>query len=219
MRVVEGKVYNSKSDGQFIVLKKIDHDNYKVRFLETGFERFTCSSNIKSGSIRDKLKPILYGIGFIGVGEHRSSVYGKTTKPYDVWRGMLARCYGPRTQKNKSYAGCTVAKEWHNFQNFAQWYADNYPSDGKKYQIDKDIKIRGNREYSPEACCFVTPKENSNASVAKPYHLIAPDGKAHKGLNLSDFCKEHGLTRQKIGQVLLGKASHHKGWTAFKEEA
>ena len=78
---------------------------------------------------------------------------------------MLRRCYG----KNRTacYKGCTVHEVWHNLQVFAQWYNENYPKDGCDvvYQLDKDIKIKGNKEYRPEACQFVAQDVNLDARV------------------------------------------------------
>ena len=52
---------------------------------------------------------------------------------------------------------CTVDERWHNFQNFAEWYYDNYI---EGYHLDKDILFKGNKIYSPETCCFVPQEIN-----------------------------------------------------------
>ena len=70
---------------------------------------------------------------------------------------MLRRCYNERElNKQPTYRGCSVCDEWHNFQNFAQWYTDNYYEiDGECMELDKDILHKGNKIYSPDNCVFV----------------------------------------------------------------
>ena len=53
-----------------------------------------------------------------------------------------------------------MAKEWHTFSNFYEWFKD--PSNGYKkgYCLDKDILFKGNRIYSPETCSFVPSEIN-----------------------------------------------------------
>lgn len=126
---------------------------------------------------------------------------------------MLARCYDDETQKkNPTYVGCIVCDEWHNFQRFAKWYEDNHPRDGKKYHIDKDIKVKGNRVYGQDTCIFVTPKQNIVASVAKEYEFLSPSGEVTKIINLSEFCKKNNLCISTMVAVNNGRRKQHKGW-------
>ena len=49
-----------------------------------------------------------------------------------------------------------INKEWHNFQNFANWCEDSWRIwMDETWHLDKDILIKGNKVYSPETCCFV----------------------------------------------------------------
>ena len=76
---------------------------------------------------------------------------------------MLERCYSEKYQeKNATYKDCEVCEEWHNFQNFAKWYENNYYEiKGEKMCLDKDILVKHNKIYSPENCIFVPEKINS----------------------------------------------------------
>lgn len=82
---------------------------------------------------------------------------------YRLWQGVIIRCQPKswKTDRYKAYKGCFVCDEWKCFDNFLEWVND--PSNGYQdgYHIDKDILIKGNREYSPQTCCFV-PKEINN---------------------------------------------------------
>ena len=70
---------------------------------------------------------------------------------------MLKRCYSKKCQKKQpAYKGCIVCEEWHNFQNFAKWYEENYYDvDGERMCLDKDILVKHNKIYSPDTCIFV----------------------------------------------------------------
>ena len=75
---------------------------------------------------------------------------------------MLIRCYEPYTiNKYPTYIEVIVCKEWHNFQNFAKWYEENYYEIGKgKMHLDKDILFKGCKIYSPKTCIFVPERIN-----------------------------------------------------------
>lgn len=53
--------------------------------------------------------------------------------------------------------------------------------------------------------------------ISKNFVLTAPDGTVHRGRNLFDFCKAHGLTQSAMSMALTGSRSHHKGWTGYYE--
>ena len=78
---------------------------------------------------------------------------------YQAWVGMLKRCYSAKSlERNPSYIGCTVFKEWHIFSNFREWM-ENLDWEGK--QLDKDVLFEGNKIYSADTCVFVSPLVNS----------------------------------------------------------
>lgn len=97
--------------------------------------------------------------GYTGKGNYKKSTHKKI---YEIWRDMLRRCYDEkRLKKYPTYRGCEVCEEWHNFQNFAQWYEENYYEiEGQKMCLDKDILIKGNKIYSPQTCMFVPHRIN-----------------------------------------------------------
>lgn len=97
-------------------------------------------------------------VGCNSKGKHKSFENGKHTKAYSVWRDMLRRCYDPNFQaKHPTYIGCTVDERWHDYQDFAEWhYNHDYSHEG--FELDKDLLILDNKNYSPETCCFV-PRE------------------------------------------------------------
>lgn len=113
------------------------------------------SSQLKDGRIKNPYKPRIYGVGFVGHGRHKPSKNGKDTHAYTAWSRMLERAYSSvKNENNRSYIGCSVAKEWHDFQIFGDWY-QTQEFKGPGYQLDKDILSPGNKEYGPNNCRFV----------------------------------------------------------------
>lgn len=102
----------------------------------------------------DKQRRLLFGVG---VNNSVDKVMG--TRAYNVWVGMLRRCYDTKSfVKHPTYKGCVVCDEWLDFLSFKQWF-DIYDRDG--YAIDKDIIKKGNKVYCPEYCCMVPQEINS----------------------------------------------------------
>ena len=91
---------------------------------------------------------------------------------------MLRRCYSEKHQNNNlTYIGCTVVEEWKCFQSFAEWYYESYNSDiMDRWEIDKDILIKGNKIYSPETCAFVPAEINSVFTKTNSKRGIYPIG-------------------------------------------
>lgn len=78
---------------------------------------------------------------------------------FSKWEGILNRCYSESYQKRKpSYIGCTVCDEWLLFSNFKRWMESK---SWEGLHLDKDLKVTGNKVYSPEMCIFVTQRVNS----------------------------------------------------------
>lgn len=111
--------------------------------------------HIKNGKVSNPYYPALYGIGYVGAGEFKATKNGKPTKEYMIWSAIFQRCYTTNRKINhRFYDNCTVSPEWHNFQNFAEWYSKNEFS-GLGYHVDKDILEKGNTVYGPEFCVLV----------------------------------------------------------------
>lgn len=119
--------------------------------------------NFKKGEIKYPYEKRYYGIGYFGEGKYKTRKNGKHTKCYKTWKNMLQRCYDEEWQeKHPTYKGCTVCDEWHNFQNFAKWYEENYYEiEGQRMHLDKDILVKGNKIYSPDTCIYVPQTINS----------------------------------------------------------
>ena len=98
------------------------------------------------------------GLGYYGNGRYVSKLDGKHTLAYKKWRAMIVRCYSEKYifAEHPTYKDCTVCNQWHNFQNFAEWFENNYYEiPGEIMDLDKDILVEGNKVYSPDTCVII----------------------------------------------------------------
>lgn len=88
------------------------------------------------------------------------------TRAVGLWYTLESRCNKDSTfvRKFPTYEYCV--NSFNGFQHFAEWCQGqigytNRESNGKFWQLDKDILIRGNKIYSPDTCVFIPNKINS----------------------------------------------------------
>lgn len=112
----------------------------------------------KVETIKDKVKDYT-----IGEGRYKSR---KDKKAYDCWNSMMRRVYLSDKFTNWStYKNTEVCQEWHNFQNFAEFYYDNIYKlpNSERVDLDKDILQHGQKKkiYSPDTVIFCPHSINS----------------------------------------------------------
>ena len=157
IRTMVGDVFINMDGDEAVVVEVRSSIDIDLKFLACGTVATFSQNALKSGSFKNRNKPAVYGVGFIGFGEYSLSTHPQV---YKRWQSMLQRCYDPTYQENcPTYQGCSVFEEWHNFQNFAKWFClqENY-SENTNLQLDKDLIEKGNKVYSSEKCCLL-PKE------------------------------------------------------------
>ena len=102
------------------------------------------------------MQPIMCGIGYRGCND-----VDCTSESYLRWHDMINRCYNEKFhQRQPQYKNCTVCGEWLNYSNFKVWYDQNKIS-GMELDLDKDILLKGNKEYSPATVALVPHKINT----------------------------------------------------------
>lgn len=112
---------------------------------------------IKKSNIH-KYKPVC-GVGVNDSIQPVVSYFNGTRqlcKFYQVWSGMINRCYGKRDLSH--YNGCSVTTDWLTFSNFKMWM-ESQDWEGKA--LDKDLIVPDNKVYSPETCVFITQEVNN----------------------------------------------------------
>ncbi len=212
-KIVIGGLYPQGKHGDLEVIGYEGCYSVTVRFVNTGYTRVASTQNILNQDVKDVFSPTVHGVGFFGVGNYVAfnTKAKRSTKQYKAWIGMLERCYSDKLHARcPTYIGCSVCHEWHNFQAFAEWFDKHYI---EGFHLDKDIKIEGNKVYSPETCIFVSHKDNSTKAQAKTTKMTAPSGEVVDIYNMTAFCKKHVLNRDLMRNVATGKARQHKGWT------
>lgn len=136
-------------------------------------------------------RKLVYGVG---VNDSQYSVSAvidgkKAMCPiYSKWRHMLGRCYDDGVQKKQpTYIGCTVCSDWLNFSSYLRWYDNNHI---EGFDVDKDIKIKGNKHYSPNTCLFVSRGVNSLLTDCGSLRGDYPIGVSYR--------KDNGMFRSRV---------------------
>lgn len=181
------------------VLKYIDTYNVIIQF-ENGYIRNSSYWGFKRGLVRNPTN-LNSDKGYLGEGDCKTSINGNTTKEYSAWKFMMKRCYDKDYKINRpTYDDCSVCEEWHNFQNFAKWYKENYYEvDNKKMHVDKDILVKGNKIYSPDTCCIVPNNINSIFVSSKSSRGLYPRGVTLQDNKFYSYCGDNNGNRTYLG--------------------
>lgn len=208
-KIEVGDVFTTNQSGDCVVVGFDDNGEVVVRFEEY----YVCdlsfiSQNLKKGQVKNPYRPSVCGVGYMGVGRYISHRNGRHTPEYRVWRDMIKRCYNySEHEKLPTYIGCTVHTDWHNFQNFAEWYTSQEYY-GMGYDIDKDILFDGNKFYSPNTCVLVPQELNKLFNKRLAAKGLLPTGVS--------FYKKSG--KYSAGLRIDGKRLH-LGYFSNKEDA
>lgn len=100
------------------------------------------------------------------------------TKSGLVWRNMLARTRtGSAAQiDHPSYIGCSISKNFKDFQFFTEWHINQIGFDQENYHIDKDILFEGNKLYSENTCVLIPAELNTFFNSHKMGRGLYPQG-------------------------------------------
>lgn len=159
--IKKGDIFRTNEGGTVIVLEYKDSRNITVVHDDDfRYVRNVSAGHLRDGKVKNPYFPSVSGVGYVGVGEHLSRNGRKMTRAYHRWRNMLERCYSSASWKtNPSYKGCKVHPDWHNFQNFAEWYYKNRYFD-ESFHLDKDILSSDGKLYSKDTCVLIPPEIN-----------------------------------------------------------
>jgi hypothetical protein len=124
---------------------------------------------------------------------------GVIPKEYEVWRGMLRRCYESDHPAYKNYGarGIRVCARWRDFGNF---YKDMGPRPSTKHSLDRRDNSKG---YNPDNCRWATWRVQANNKRSN--RRITFDGRTQ---NLSEWSREVGL-----GADTLCRRLEFLGWS------
>ena len=155
-----GKVCKSKLSGDFKIVKYNDTANVEIRFVNTGYETVAMLGNIKSGNVKDRYLPSVYGVGIIG-SKYPTKVNGVHTKEYTLWCSMLQRCYSEAFKKKYlTYDVCEASENFKYYEYFYEWCNKQIGFGMADFELDKDLLIKGNKVYSENTCIFIPSEIN-----------------------------------------------------------
>ena len=159
-----GERFISNEGCEFVIVEYKNAKNVLIEFQdEYKFRKSTTYNVCKTKEITNPFHPKVVGHGYVGVGEHKIRENGKPTKAYRYWYSMLERGFSEEFKKNfPTYKDVIVNPECFCFQDFGEWFDNNYYEiEGETMCLDKDILIKGNKEYSFDTMIFVPHRINS----------------------------------------------------------
>ena len=152
--------------------------------------------------------PTVHGVGFNDVA-FQIRVDRKHIWQYQLWKNMLGRCFDAKyKQRHPTYENVTCCDEWLYFANFFEWVNKEVGYKGKPVgsALDKDILVKGNKIYSPEACSFVPTAVN----------LLLNDHGAARGEFPVGVCFVKGLGKFVAYLTCFGRKKHLGHYTTIE---
>ena len=190
-----GKVCKSKSSGDFKIVKYNDNRNVEVQFLKTGFETVVRLVQVRNGEVKDPYLPSVCGVGVSGT-KYQPTINGVNTKEYDLWKGVLRRCYSDAyKKKNPTYIGCEVSDKFKSYEYFYEWCHSQIGFGNEGWQLDKDLLVKGNKVYSEDSCIFIPQEINSlltKRTASRGEHLIGVHWCKTNKAFVAQVCKNKG---------------------------
>lgn len=146
------------------------------------------------------------------------SINGKNVPEphYATWKALFQRCYG---DNSKYHTDCEVAEDWWLLSEFWRWMdTQEWKRDDRKFTLDKDLKIPGNRIYSPETCMFVPQQINTLFAIRE-----AARGDLPLGVTLRKDTNKYLVHCHQDGKIVHGgyfndPQAAHKVWQEMKLE-
>ena len=143
------------------------------------------------------------------------------TRAGDLWSGVTRRCKegGAYQDTQPTYIG--VTNGFKDFQEFADWCQHQYgyltkEKNSRFWQLDKDLKVFGNKVYTPETCIFVPARVNSLLTSRASFRGEFPLGVSFK----KQAQKFQSHCNNGKGKVHLGlftcTLEAHQAWQRYK---
>ncbi len=131
----------------------------------------------------------------------RVKVGGKAIKEYQLWNGVLERCFCKKYKQNQpTYQDVTCSKDWLSMTKFIEDVSQTRGYGLSGWQLDKDILQKGNKLYSKDTCCFVplevnlllTKRDNCRGEYPVGVYFDKASGKFMAKLNINGEQKNLG---------------------------
>ena len=110
----------------------------------------------------------------IGINDVPNSI---KTKEYRLWADMLNRSYDKKLhQRQPTYLDCETSSEFLVLSKFRDWCQNQIGFNQTKFELDKDLLNKGNKEYHPDKCVFIPKEINSFLRTRKKTRGHLPIG-------------------------------------------
>jgi hypothetical protein len=220
-----GETCVNKWGSKMTIIEYISFSNITVKFEDGNMIKKCQYGRFKEKNIKNPYDKTVYDIGYIGEGNYKAKINGEHTQQYKFWSSMMRRCYQEKSceRRNITYEDKIVCMDWHNFQNFADWFDDNYYEiDNEVMQLDKDILYKGNKIYSPDNCIIVPLRINNLFTKSDSKRGDYPIGVSYcKDTNsFKAYCSiiQKNKKKQKhLGLYQTPEEAFYKGYKPFKE--
>lgn len=207
------------------IVEYVDNRNIVVEFRDKYKARVKTSyGNFRLGSVRNPYHPSIYGIGITGCKyPTKTKANDRPTKEYSIWRSILERSFVKKIkEKQPTYEDVTCCDEWLNFENFYEWLHSQPNFDkwnnGKRWAVDKDILIKGNKLYSPETCRLVPQNVNCLFLKREAERGDYPIGVRCREDGFVAVCRNPFLdTAVEIGSYSTPEKAFYLGYKPYKE--
>lgn len=177
--LIEGnfEIGHSNNDGDFHIIKYNSYRSVLIQFIKTGYKTYVSMNDIKNGTIKDRYRRRIFGVGYSGDNYNPDivSFFGEYHYRWiNIWYHMLARCYADRNNKKSTPfykdKDIFVDESFLSCENFLRWIMKNLRYD-KSYlgtlNIDKDYY--NSNCYSADSCVLLTVTENISLATGKWY--------------------------------------------------
>ena len=210
-----GQEFKTNNCGNLIVVAMESNTRCTVKFQTSGYVKTNVHTReLRNGEVGDPYYPKIRGVGYLGVGKHKSKCGSKNSKEYSLWYAMLSRCY--TDSYDPCYSEATVAKYWHNFQTFAEdikalpGYEDRL-----QCHLDKDLRVPGTKIYSRETCSFVPEIVNCTTygNKSKVVYTFQGTKGVYTCTSVKAFCELHSLNRKHMAAMIRGERATVRGLT------
>lgn len=203
IRSWEGQVLKNKLGLNFKIIDYVNSKEVKIEFIDSGFKKTCQMKEVRTGSIKDTSKPSVLGVGIVGSKYlTKDEVTQSNTQEYEAWRGLLTRCYSSRLLKKRpTYLGCIASENFKHYEYFYEW-CQNQIGFKERWNLDKDVLVKGNKVYSEDTCVFVPDEINCALCKTDKLRGKFPIG-VHWDTNKKVFIAQ--VNRGKGYQEYLGK--------------
>lgn len=176
-----GKRFVNKYGEVVEVIEYFNNKDVTIKFDYGYIRNHVSIGNLNRGMFTSPYTKKYCGVGYLGEGRHKPTINGIKTKAYVSWCGVVERCYGKGSTLNKRGYESKLSEEWHNFQNFAEWFEEHYYEVGnEKMCVDKDLLFKGNTLYSKDTCCIVPNSINTLLQGSEAKRGKYPIGVSYK---------------------------------------